>query len=338
MLLKCRSEAMIVNRTKSVRRLTNLPGAGRAGWARAFCALALSMGLGNANAQTSIVVPNASFESPSAPLEIPYATEQLDVWEKTPEPADYDPEAGQGPWVQKSGVFLNIPTPQVIDNMDGAQGAFLFSFPEAGFFQDYLSVGGTNTMPTFDFDATYEVGKTYRLTAGFTTSTFQPVQAGATLRMGLYYRDAASNRVIVAETTVMYSTNDFPDPFHLVDFSATVPGVDAGDAWAGEHIGIEFVSTVSTNLQGGVWDLDNVRLIEFESPTLTQPLRQGDEFQFSLLSDAGAVLEVLTSTDVALAVPGWTSLGMITNASGLTNFAHIGGGATARFYTARQLP
>src|SRR4029077_12323228 len=60
---------------------------------------------------------------------------------------------------------------------------------------------------------------------------------------------------------------------HLIDFQAIVPTVKASDPWADKNIGIQLASTVGFDLQGGYWDMDNVRLTEslvpngsFESP------------------------------------------------------------------------
>ena len=53
------------------------------------------------------------------------------------------------------GTFYNVAYPPTfIDNCDGSQAAFLFALPEVALFQDYNSIGGTNTTPSHDFDAT----------------------------------------------------------------------------------------------------------------------------------------------------------------------------------------
>ena len=57
---------------------------------------------------------------------------------------------------------------------------------------------------------------------------------GVTLQLSLYYRDAASNMVTVAATTITNSAQLFPTNTHLVDFSVYVPGVRATDPWAGQ--------------------------------------------------------------------------------------------------------
>jgi hypothetical protein len=288
-------------------------------------------------AQTSIPVPNGSFESPETDFAVP----QVDSWEMTPQPLWYDEGVFGGPWSQLTGVFLNtnFSGGPIIENLDGLQAAFLFSVPEVGLFQDHVSVGGTNSTPSNEFDAIYEVGKAYRLTVGLTTSSDPgySLMEGETLQLSFYYRDGASNRVTLASRTVTYSTNVFTNPFQLLDYDLTIPTVEAADAWAGKHIGIEFVSTVVTP-NFTVWDLDNVRLIEFVSPTLADPVLTGAQFEFDLLSDPGAHLEVLASTNVSQVLSNWTSLGTITNTSGLTNFLDAGVSTDHRFYSVRQLP
>ena len=96
---------------------------------------------------------------------------------------------------------------------------------------------------------------------------------GATFQISLYYRDLASNMVTVAATTITNTQTLFPTNTHFTDFQVRTPIVQASDAWAGKHIGIRLASTVGFDLQGGYWDLDNVRLTEsvvpngsFESP------------------------------------------------------------------------
>lgn len=59
-------------------------------------------------------------------------------------------------------------------------------------------------------------------------------------------------------TTVTHSLTTFPATTSFVDFSATVPTVVAGDAWAGKPIGVQLIATSGTGV--GYWDLDNVRL------------------------------------------------------------------------------
>jgi hypothetical protein len=99
------------------------------------------------------------------------------------------------------------------------------------------------------------------------------VAPGSTLQLSLYYLDNLNNMVTVGSTTVTYDPNVFVvptnGPLNLIDFTVNVPIVQASDAWAGQHIGIELLST--TPLQqssGGNWDIDNVRLTETPEPAM----------------------------------------------------------------------
>ncbi len=202
-----------------------------------------------------IIVPNYSFESQTAPTSYPYVNVNIDSWQKTAEPAYYGPAIGTPygiPWIGTAGVFLDV-NPYV--NHLGSQAGYILGFPQVTLFQDY------NSSPTHDFNATFDVGKSYILTLGlFGKNTLAP---GSTFQISLYYRDNQNNMVTVGATTVTYSSDLFPTtgPLNLVDFSVNVPTVLAGDTWAGQHIGIQLLSTTPLQLAtGGNWDFDNVRL------------------------------------------------------------------------------
>jgi hypothetical protein len=224
-----------------------------------------------------IFVPNASFERP----DIFYADPRMNVWTKAPKPPDYV-EGGGFLWDQLAGSFDN-PQPSSRDhivNCDGAQAAYLFAVPGAGFFQDHLS-NSTNSTATANerFDIRFEAGKSYRLTAGY-VGRGGDMRDGVPLEMSLFYRDASSNIVTAAATVVLNNSQDWPDSTlvitnndgstssfivpvrtNLVDYSVELPTVRPGDPWAGKHIGIRFLSTVSDEMKGGYWDIDNVRLV-----------------------------------------------------------------------------
>lgn len=128
------------------------------------------------------------------------------------------------------GTFYNVPYPgEYINNVDGIQAAFLQAYPEVGIFQDYNSIGGTNTVPDHAFNATFKAGKAYTLTVGLTSSSDEPLTSGSTLQLSLYYRDNASNQVIVASNNVAYDPNVFTNLTQLIDFQVQVPGVKATD-------------------------------------------------------------------------------------------------------------
>jgi len=78
------------------------------------------------------------------------------------------------------------------------------------------------------------------------------------------------NKVTVGSTVITYSEAAFPitGTLNLVDYSVNIPTVQAGDAWAGKHIGIELESTLPIEIAVfGSWDFDNVRLTAVPEPT-----------------------------------------------------------------------
>ena len=222
---------------------------------------ALAGGLDLQAGAQPIFVPNYSFESQTAPPTYPFVNVNVDFWQKAPEPPYYGPAIGTPfgiPWAGTAGVFLDV---NPYANHVGSQAGYILGFPEVTLFQDY------NSSPTHDFNATFDVGKSYNLTIGvFGKNTLAP---GSTLLLSLYYLDAANNHVNVGSTTVTYSQVAFPTnaPLNLVDYQVNVPTVLAGDAWAGKNIGIQLLSTTPLQLStGGNWDFDNVRLTAIPEP------------------------------------------------------------------------
>jgi hypothetical protein len=191
----------------------------------------------------------------------------IDAWQKSPQPFWYDASTN-GPWAQLTGVFLNtsVTNSDHIFNCDGAQAAFLFALPGVALFQD-------GAMPGSQIIARFQPGRNYDLTVGV-IGNGGGMPTGSTLQISFYYRDASSNIVTIASTTVTNSNALFPDRNHFVDFTVRVPSVSAGDPWAGKNIGVQIASTVDFTLIGGYWDVDNVRVTEsiaipnysFESP------------------------------------------------------------------------
>jgi len=276
-----------------------------------------------------VAIPNASFEAPLVPRESPYAIPAMAEWQITPQPMGYD-SSTNGPWEFHFGTFYNVPFPgYFIDNADGEQAAFLFAVPEAGLFQDY------NSSPSHAFDATFEVGNAYDLTVGVNGGEGGGLMPGATLVLGLYYRDAVSNIVMVATTNVTHSAEIFPNHTHLVDFQVHVPTIQTSDPWAGKKIGIQILSTVSFELQGGTWGLDNVRLVKTPAPTLLNPAFTTNGFSFTVQSEPGQPFTVLTTTNLMTVASNWTSLGTFTNVTGSTNFSHSSTNWNQRFYRAQ---
>ena len=279
-----------------------------------------------------INVPNYSFENPSSN----FVSILIDSWQKTPKP-DWYVEGSGFLWTQLTGAFNNPATNSSdhISNCDGNQAIWLFAVPEVGLFQDYNSLDFEDPAPTHAFDAKFEVGKSYHLTVGV-IGTGGGMQQGATLELSLYYRDSASNRVTVAATTMTNLTSIFSNNTVLVDCKINVPTVRSNDPWAGQNIGILFLSTVTTNLQGGYWDLDNVRLLE--GPVLLNPVVTNDQFEALLLGETGARFEMLATTNAALPVAQWLSVGTLTNSAGTIPFVDTNASFDQSFYRARQLP
>ena len=280
---------------------------------------------------TESVLPNHSFESPDTD----FASPLVDGWQKAPQPFWYtDPFF---PWDQLVGQFLNTPkgSPNHIDNVDGEQAVYLFALPDVALFQDYISTGGTNTSPTHDFSLKYEAGNFYNLVAGVLGGG-GGMSNGATFAISFYYRDAASNRVTIASTTITNSATLFPTNTHLTDFLAQVPAVKGGEAWAGRPVGIQLASTVGFDRLGGYWDVDNVRVQVVRDPLLKgATVKTNQQFQFTLQSAPGRY-EILSSASVTLPVSGWTSLGVVTNFTGGVPVTDTNSGH--RFYQVRTSP
>jgi len=284
-------------------------------------------------------VPNHSFESPVVPPVSPFASPAMDDWAKSAQPLWYDPGQFNGsPWDFLMGEFFNFPDPGTfIDNCDGSQAAFLYALPDVGLFQDYNSLSGTNTTPSHALNATFTVGKAYDLTVGLIGGG-GGMKPGVTFQISLYYRDAASNRVTVAATTITNTLANFPTNTHLVDFQLRVPGVKATDPWAGQNIGIQLLSTAGFDNLGGYWDVDNVRLAETVAPNLVSPGLVNGQFKFILQGEPGLSFQILATTNSVLAVSNWTSLGTLTNTTGTLPFTDATSNLIQRYYQARQLP
>jgi len=285
-----------------------------------------------------IPIPNASFETPATF----FVSLNIDNWQRTPQPGWWDTNTS-GDWTTLTGIFKNTAPGAFdhIDNCDGNQAMWLFARPEVGLFQDYDSVDWNDSSPTHAFDVKYEVGKSYQLKVGLLVGGMGSgggIQPGATLDFVLYYRDPASNRVIVAVTTITNSLSVFSNSTHLLDFSVNVPTVHLSDTWANQNIGILFLSTVSTNLEGGYWDLDNIRLSSVLAPKLVNPVRANGQFQFTLQSEPGMVLEILATTIATQPAPNWASLAVITNVTGTIPWVDTNANFDQRFYQARQVP
>jgi len=296
------------------------------------------LGLAGSLQAAPIAVPNGSFESPATF----FVSLNIDSWQKTPQPGGWDTNAS-GEWSNLMGIFKNTAPGSLdhITNCDGNQAMWLFARPEAGLFQDHDSVAWNDPSPSHGFDVRFEIGRSYQLKVGLLVGGMGNgggIQPGATLDLVLYYRDADSNRVSVATTTITNSLSVFSNSTQLLDVAVDVPTVRAGDPCAGQHLGILFLSTVTPELEGGYWDLDNVRLSSILAPTLSNPVRANGQFRFTLLSEPGLAYEVLARSDLTLSGADWTSLGLLTNVTGTVPFVDTNANFDQRFYQARQLP
>ena len=220
----------------------------------------------------TLYVPNYSFASPDIGTNSPYAAPVLEDWQESAQPAYYDPaDFGGSPWADLVGTFYNLPNftnstgtnATYIDNCDGVQAAFMFALPQVAIYQG--------------LDATFNVGKTYTLSAGLIGGG-GGMTNGSTIELSLYYLDG-TNMVTVAETTVTNTPDNFPTDTHFVNFQVQVTNVQATDPWAGQNIGIQFLATPDFDNPaswGGFWDVGNVGLVEgiyvpnysFESPNI----------------------------------------------------------------------
>ena len=223
-----------------------------------FAVLVLNAAIYSPHA-SSISIPNGSFESPST-LPIGVST-AIDSWQKAAQPAYFNPATFGFTWDQTAGIFYDT---NPYANHDGTQCAYLLSFPQVSLFQD--STSGLN--------ATYGVGQSYTFTLGV-FGKFSTLNNS--LQLSLYYRDAGNNPVTIGTpTSIAYDPSIFPanGPFNLVDYSVTIPTVQAGDAWAGKNIGI-MIQVGNAEFSAGHWDIDNARLTTVPEPALASLLALG---------------------------------------------------------------
>lgn len=235
----------------------------------------LLAGAGNLQAQP-ITVPNGSFESQSGAGQRYGVNILVDSWQKAPKPAYFDfYEVNYGfYWVQTTGVFVgtapNSPNPYA--NLLGTQAGYILPYPQVALFQDYNTMDWNDPAPTHDFNAQFGIGKSYQLTIGLFAKN---MTEGSSLQLSLYYRDGLNNPVTVGSTTITYSAANFPltSPLNLIDYEVNVPTVQAGDAWAGQNIGIKIESLNGDG--NGNWDFDNVRLTAVPEPASLSLLALG---------------------------------------------------------------
>ncbi len=290
-----------------------------------------------------LYVPNFSFETPSIGTNFPYASPVLGSWAEAAQPAYYDPAYfGGAPWFELMGTFYNWPDPgagtnsSYITNGNGVQSAFLFALPEVAIYQDYNSIGADATAPTHAFNSIYQPGKSYTMTVAVLGGGGGMAE-GSAFALSFYYLVDTTNMQIIASTLVANSAAQFPNDQGYADFSVTLPAVNPTDPWAGQHIGIELMAVpdpYDPTSWGGYWDVDNVRLVESTPLNLINPLMTNGAMQFTVVSEPNTVYQVLSTTNLALPVWQWTSLGTFTNTSGSMLFTDTNSAATQRFYSA----
>lgn len=256
----------------------------------------LAAALGSLQAATEpLVVPNGSFELPATP----FVSLLIDGWQRTPKPAWYV-EDGGFQWNQLTGIFVNTAPGAAdhLESLDGRQAAWLFAVPEAGLFQEIRNAAGTAP-------AVYEAGRSYRITFDAVGGGGNMLE-GVTLEAGLIRWDSVSNRVWVASTVVTNSPALFDPRTYLRTFSLTTPVLGPADPAVGSVVGVQVVSTVSAEAQGGYWDVDRVRVeaITRTQPELTHVLEAG-QLRLGWRSEAGIRYRVRRSGDLR----GWTVLG-----------------------------
>jgi hypothetical protein len=198
-----------------------------------------------------IPVPNGSFESQSG-AGLPFGVNNnIDSWQKYPNPGGD----------QATGVFVgtspNSPNPYT--NLQGTQAAYVAGLPGAGLFQDDQTTDWSGSMT--GLSATYQVGLAYQFTLGVFGKSMP--ENAASLQLSLYYRDGSTRTTIGSPTTITFNSTTFnpAGPFTLVDYSVLVPIVQSTDAWAGKNIGISILA--ATGNGNGYWDMDNARLTSF---------------------------------------------------------------------------
>jgi hypothetical protein len=275
-------------------------------------------------AQT-VRVPNSSFESPSTF----FINTRVEHWQETAKPSSYQ-EGGGFEWDQLTGVFRN-PPPGASDhlvNCDGDQAFYLFAVPEVGIFQDDATVDWNDPEPAHAFSSKFEVGRAYELTFGVVGGGGN-MREGVTLEAALYTRHSDGQVVTVARREIIFTREQFPTRTEFTEIRLLTPTVKAGDAWAGKAVGIRFISTVRPELQGGYWDLDQVRLTAVgETPSTVRAETTDGGIRLAWPSQAGVRYMVESSPDFS----GWSQVGTGMDGDGNELDLTLPLGAGARFF------
>jgi hypothetical protein len=229
---------------------------------------------------SSVTVPNFSFENPTIPPGTP-AYPVIDNWTQLPKPAAWD-EAVFGPWGNLAGVFPNPAAGEAghISNMDGNQAAYLFATPSNGIYQDL------NTQ--------YSLDAGYKLLVGLVASSSIPPNDLSPISVTFFYRDAQNNIVSITKQSARYDTLT-PHFASFVDVLVSLPAVRPSDPWLGKNIGILIAPEPGASQQGGVWDVENVRLDAIYGAAI-RVAREADNIRISWDSEIG-VSYVVRSTE-----------------------------------------
>lgn len=178
-------------------------------------------------------VPGYSFEAPDV-SEPPFFAESVSDWNI------------EG----RAGVVLNGAY-NTLSNVDGTQMGFIDEGANSGTLYQTLS-------------ASYEVGKSYTLMAGWAKTSYAPGNAEDTVRTNLFYYDAGYH-LINGRTDYQTALSQTA----LTDFSVAIGAVQASDPWAGKPITISFSAVRGNVGKGsvqGTYNIDNVRLNAVPEP------------------------------------------------------------------------
>jgi len=271
----------------------------------AFLALGMVSVCPGTRAQAAIeelTVPNGSFEKPATP----FVSLLFESWQRTPKPVGYVEEGGYQ-WNQLTGIFVNT-APGAADHieaLEGRQAAWLFAVPEAGLFQSVRTAGGTAV-------AVFEAGRAYRLSLDVIGAGGNMLD-GVPLEASLFWSDGTGQRVPMATLGVTNSAALFGARNRMVPFQMTTAVVKPTDPWASKEIGVQVVSTVSAEAQGGYWDIDRVRVeaISFAQPELTVLTEPGG-LRLKWASESGWRYRLRASTGLDT----WSGLGEPISGSG----------------------
>ena len=204
---------------------------------------------------TAIPVANGSFESPVVPLQ-DIAAPGADDWTTT---------GGNN-----TGIFPNLPMDENfggviakrITNADGSQLAFIAAIYDPNGTTD----NGTPIINEFSqqLPATYQPGQSYVLSVGVTTSSAQPPDAGAKLRLELYYPGNGGQQSVAS--TLVTSDEASVENQLLKYYTVQTPVVAADAPYANQPIGILLSTTDNGPTVGGTFDMDNVTLTSVPEP------------------------------------------------------------------------